>query len=280
MRIEIINPQLLARLLMVFGLLVFTNAPAGTKDFALHEAVLDDDKQLVTRLLNKGAAINVIGSRKYGYGSALHLAVREGHLEIAKLLLKRGAEVDVLDPDDYTPLHNAAWNGNLEMTELLLDAGADINASTYDGDTPLSLAQNNDQPQVAVFIQTKLQPSATSETKVKPPSATDPDAINISGTYISEITYPTHGEYYAVRFVKKKNRKEITLEQTGNAINSVDSPGDPEIIGTREGNTINFFYIVLGNEITGTWEINADGTEMVGKWNTDGAGGASGKWNF
>ena len=47
MRIEIINPQLLARLLMVFGLLVFTNAPAGTKDFALHQAVLDDEMGLI-----------------------------------------------------------------------------------------------------------------------------------------------------------------------------------------------------------------------------------------
>ena len=179
MRIEIINPQHLARLLMVLGLLVFANAPAGTKDFALHQAVLDNDKQLVTQLLNKGAAINVIGSRKYGYGSALHLAVREGHLEIARLLLDRGAEVDVLDPDDFTPLHNAAWNGNLEMTELLLDAGADINASTYDGDTPLSLAQNNDQPQVAEFIQAKLQPGFTSRTKIESSSLSVTPALSI-----------------------------------------------------------------------------------------------------
>jgi hypothetical protein len=79
--------------------------------------------------------------------------------------------------------------------------------------------------------------------------------------------------------MKKKNRKEITLEQTGNAISGVDSPKNPKINGTREGNTINF-YIPLGNQIDGTWEINADATEMVGKWHTDGGGGASGKWNL
>jgi hypothetical protein len=197
--------------------------------------------------------------------------VREGHLEIAKLLLKRGAEVDVLDPDDFTPLHNAAWNGNLEMTELLLDAGADIEASTYDGDTPLSLAQNNDQPQVAELIQAKLLASPVVDTKVGSTPVSDPGAINISGTYISEITYPRNGVAYAVRFVKKKNRKEITLEQTGNAISGFDSTEDPKIIGTREGNTIDF-YVLLPHEIYGTWEINADGTEMVGKWSVGGRG--------
>ena len=237
------------------------NVPAGTKDFALHQAVLDDDKQLVTQLLNKGAAINVIGSRKYGYGSALHLAVREGHLEIANLLLKRGAEVDVLDPDDFTPLHNAAWNGNLEMTELLLDAGADIEASTYDGDTPLSLAQNNNQPKVAEFIQAKLLASPVVDTKVGSTPVSDPGAINISGTYISEITYPRHGENSSVSYVKKKNRKEITLEQTGNAISGFDGTKDPKIIGTRDGNTINFMFFFLT-------KLSAPGrsTLMAQKW--------------
>ena len=118
-------------LLVIIGVMMLANGPAAAAEYELHQAVLDNDLQLVKRLLSKGKAIDVIGSRKYGYGSALHLAVREGHVEIAKLLLDRGAEVDVLDPDDFTPLHNAAWNGNLEMTELLLAAGADINASTY-----------------------------------------------------------------------------------------------------------------------------------------------------
>ena len=136
------------------------------KQFSLHQAVLDNNITQVKTLLSKGAEIDQIGSRKYGYGSALHLAVREGHLDIARLLLDRGAQVDVLDPEDFTPLHNAAWNGYLEMTKLLLEAGADIEASTYDGDTPLSLAQNNNQPKVAEFIQVRLQASSAVDTKV------------------------------------------------------------------------------------------------------------------
>ena len=266
MEIEIIKMKHLKLLLAIVGMLVFANVPAATRDFDLHQAVLDNNLQLVKKLLQKGAAVDVIGSRKYGYGSALHLAVREGHLSIAKLLLDRGAQVDVLDPDDFTPLHNAAWNGNLDMAKLLLEAGADIEASTYDGDTPLSLAQNNDQARIAKFIQAKLQLSA-----------------DISGTYISEITFfaPSYRTNYY--FMKKKDRKEITLEQTGNAIIGVDSPNNPKINGTREGNTINFRIVYLDTYyIDGTWEINADATEMVGKWRSQDDRGhtLTGKWNL
>ena len=56
-------------------------------------------------------------------------------------------------------------------------------------------------------------------------------------------------------------------------------PGTCKINGTREGGTISF-YIARGNEIIGTWEINADATEMVGKWFTNGGGGTSEKWNL
>ena len=262
MRIEIINPQLLARLLMVFGLLVFTNAPAGTKDFSLHQAVLDNDKQLVTRLLNKGAAINVIGSRKYGYGSALHLAVREGHLEIAQLLLKRGAEVDVLDPDDYTPLHNAAWNGNLEMTELLLNAGADINASTYDGDTPLSLAQINDQPQVAEFIQAKLQPSTTSDTKVESTSVSDSGVRDVSGTYV--MTNLTGSRFVLVDFVSKRGSKdphEITIAQNGDQLTGTTDEGWGKFWGKIKGDTIKFDWTGKMQSGRGVWTFKPGSNE-------------------
>jgi hypothetical protein len=388
-------------LLVIIGVMLFANEPVAAGEYDLHQAVLDKNVQLVIRLLSKGAAINNIGSRKYGYGSALHLAVREGHVEIAQVLIDRGAQVDVLDPDDFTPLHNAAWNGNLEMTELLLEAGADIEASTYDGDTPLSLAQNNDQAQVAEFIQAKLMASTVVDTKVESTTTSDSGVTDISGTYIADISgsapllkallknplqegtrelelvqngnqitgtfvdgggkiygdivgntirfdwHPISGWHgrgtliikpetneivgvfeslkttcvacgygklnltkiesdaapipdisgtyiseitrsasgascgiCAGTFMKKKNRKEITLEQTGNAIIGVDGPENPKIIGTREENTISFYILPAGNQIEGTWEINADGTEMVGKWKKTGGGGDSGKWNL
>lgn len=102
--------------------------------------------------------------------------------------------------------------------------------------------------------------------------------IDVSGTYISEITASGNANG-AIRFLKKKDRKEITLKQTGNTITGTDSSKNLKINGTREGNRIKF-YIVRGNQINGSWEINADATNLEGKWFTDGGGGASGKWNL
>lgn len=267
--------------LLILGTFVMTNVSAANQ-YDLHEAVVNTDLGEVRRLLQNGADINQLGSRRYGYGSALHLAVREGQLDIARLLIDWGAEVDVLDTKDFTPLHNAAWNGNLEMTRLLLEAGADIEASTYDGDTPLSLAQNNDQAQVAKFIQAKIQAPSATRTKVESPVIDDSLVNDISGTYIVETTASGRGPAIGVmQSFKKMNGKLIVLKQTGNTITgSVGSQSNWMIKGTREGNIIHFYIIRPGNEIDGTWQVNANATKLVGKWNTNGGGGASGKWNL
>jgi hypothetical protein len=283
----------LTPLLAIIGMLVFANAPASTKDFALHQAVLDDDKQLVKQLLNKGAAIDVIGSRKYGYGSALHLAVREGHLDIAKLLLDRGAQVDVLDPDDLTPLHNAAWNGNLEMTKLLLAAGADINASTYDGDTPLKLAQNNDQTQVAEFIQANLQPSATSEVKVESVATNDTGVIDISGTYTSEITHKdTYGyaQQLPRHYFGKNSNIVVNIKQNGNIITGTMSGHSTGVIeGVIKGNEIIFDWEMKPRRSGGVkfgkgiWVVSGDQVTLNGTWKSGSSASIAqpnGIWNL
>jgi hypothetical protein len=256
-------------------MLVMADVGASTKDFALHQAVLDQDIQLVRKLLSRGAAIDVIGSRKYGYGSALHLAVREGHLDIAKLLLDRGAQVDVLDPDDFTPLHNAAWNGNLEMTELLLAAGADIEASTYDGDTPLTLAQNNDQPQVAGFIQAKLQTQSGVDTTVVSTTAGDTGITDISGTYTSKIT----GDNQRLAFQSVKY-PEVKLVQNGNEITgSIDEGLGGLIWGRFEGDTIFYNWQEGGSPSgSGKWVVKPGSNEIVGYWSHTWRG--AGKWNL
>ena len=75
------------------------------------------------------------------------------------------------------------------------------------------------------------------------------------------------------------NGKLMVLKQTGNTItSSVHSPGN-WTMGTREGNIINF-YITAGNQIIGSWEINADATKLEGKWFTNGGDGGSGIWNL
>ncbi|MDH3763358.1 MAG: ankyrin repeat domain-containing protein [Gammaproteobacteria bacterium] len=277
MRIEIINTKTQQLVMAIVVMLVFASAAAAPKDFELHQAVLDNNLQLVGKFLSKGANIDLISSRKYGYGSALHLAVREGHLDIAQLLLERGAQVDVLDPDDFTPLHNAAWNGNLEMTKLLLDAGADIEASTYDGDTPLTLAQNNNQPKLAEFLQAKLQGTVTTESPAKTTTVSDTGVVDISGTYVADITGPI------TKLIKDRSTANqiVKIERSGDIFIGSFDDGRGKLYVEIEGDEFKFDWHAWSAGGKGSWTLKPGSKDLVGTWyKTGGTVGHSGKWNL
>jgi len=187
--------------------------------------------------------------------------VREGHLDIAKLLLDRGAQVDVLDPDDFTPLHNAAWNGNLDMAKLLLEAGADIEASTYDGDTPLSLAQDNNQPKVAEFILVKLQPVVTDETKLESTAASDSGIRDVSGTYV--MTNLT-GNWLAAMFRSTaafRSKPIITMAQNGDQLTGTYDEGRGKFWGEIKGDTIKLDWAGPMATARGKWTFKPGSNE-------------------
>ena len=104
---------------------------------------------------------------------------------------------------------------------------------------------------------------------------------DISGTYASEATYSggTVGSAGWKRFFKEVNSNELTLKQNGNSITATDSSESLTIHGTRNGDTIEF-YIILANEIFGSWKITGDGSRLEGKWEANSGGGASGKWDL
>ena len=103
-------------------------------------------------------------------------------------------------------------------------------------------------------------------------------SVDVSGTYVSETTASGNARS-AIKVIRKTDSKLITLKQVGNTITGTDSSETFKINGTREGDIINF-YIIRGNEINGSWEINADATNLEGNWFTNGGGGASGIWNL
>ena len=76
---------------------------------------------------------------------ALHLAVVVENKEITEFLLKNGADINIRARDKYggTPLHWAAFVGINQMAEMLVEAGADINAPDNDGNTPLDAVLSN-----------------------------------------------------------------------------------------------------------------------------------------
>jgi ankyrin repeat protein len=93
-------------------------------DGMLHEAVCDEDQELVAFLLERGAEPNVEGEE-----SPLVSAVREGSPEMALMLLEAGAKV----PEGtvwagQSLFHLAMARGDVDVVRALLQRGADANA--------------------------------------------------------------------------------------------------------------------------------------------------------
>jgi ankyrin repeat protein len=74
-------------------------------------------------------------------GTALHDAVFQDNLEVIRLLLDYGFDINATVPSSgYTPLHYCVWAGNLPALNLLLRYKADRTIKAKDGLTPLEKA--------------------------------------------------------------------------------------------------------------------------------------------
>lgn len=106
---------------------------------ALIWAAGENHADIVALLLEHGAAVDhttteftwdftqagVASQLPRGGLQALSVAARENSLDAARVLIEHGADVNVLDPQDISPLRVAIANDNLDMAMLLLDGGAD-----------------------------------------------------------------------------------------------------------------------------------------------------------
>lgn len=94
------------------------DATTSADETALMMAALRGNTTWVTRLIERGAAINRPG------WTPLHYAASGPGTAIVKLLLERGAQIDAPSPNRSTPLMMAARYGASESAELLLARGA------------------------------------------------------------------------------------------------------------------------------------------------------------
>lgn len=92
----------------------------------IYSAVMLDDKELVTRLLD--ADPKLLDSPDINGDRPLYTAAASGHPDIAKLLLDRGANVNLSGSQNGTPIMCAVERGNLELVKVLLEGGADLTA--------------------------------------------------------------------------------------------------------------------------------------------------------
>ena len=96
----------------------FINATNKQKETALHKAAANGHKDVVPRLLEKGASPDL--QNKVGE-TALHLAALYGHKDVVQLLLQNEASKDLKDQEGYTALIYAALGGHREIAKLLLE---------------------------------------------------------------------------------------------------------------------------------------------------------------
>ncbi len=69
----------------------------------------------------------VAGDFPDGGLTALHHAARENAIDAARVLIERGADLDVLDPQDVSPLRIAIINANIDLAKMLVEGGANFN---------------------------------------------------------------------------------------------------------------------------------------------------------
>ncbi|XP_048252933.1 ankyrin repeat and SOCS box protein 13-like isoform X1 [Haliotis rufescens] len=108
----------------------------------LHEAVLRDNWQCASVLLDAGANLNATDCH---YGTPLHVAAYKGNQACAEVLLLAGADVNTRQIHKM-PIHDVARLQDCEFLSLLLEHGANVYARDNHGRSPRDLVPSSTSP--------------------------------------------------------------------------------------------------------------------------------------
>lgn len=134
-----------------FSIGVASTASAGDVE-ALYKAAGDGDSAEVTALLDAGVDVN----GRTGTGSyALNNAAVENEVEVMKILLAGGANPNVQNLQGDTPLICATKyaGGKPATVKLLLEAGTDSTIKDDDGNTALDYAEKKGQKEAVAMLE-------------------------------------------------------------------------------------------------------------------------------
>lgn len=120
-------------------------------------AIINSSDEIVLKLLENQADLNVTGGKKDEKITPLHLMVSsqnsyERFFQKAQYLLNFGAEVNAQDIDGNTPLHAAVWLNDLKAARVLLEAGGNATIKNKKGETPLHIANILDRQEMNSVI--------------------------------------------------------------------------------------------------------------------------------
>lgn len=99
---------------------------ALSQNIDLHNAIMRNDVQTVTKLLDSGVSVETWHNQ---YGSPLIHATTLMHKQMIRLLVSRGANVNARSQYGWTPLGEAAIKNSEEVALYLVGSGADIDAA-------------------------------------------------------------------------------------------------------------------------------------------------------
>ena len=186
----------------------------------------------------------------------------------------------------------AGFNQNNEIVIVSGQESWNITSRKYQSlkiwHLPLDIVRGNKGKTPSPEAVTPVIAATTDKGKAPSPEAVTPaieattdkvrNDIDISGTYISEITSNSIWQ-----LTKKYQKLRITFTQKGNQISGVDKKFNTKIEATIVGDVLNFYVIpgqaTGGYDVEGEWKISADGTRFEGTWKApNSADSAAGKW--
>lgn len=122
---------------ILLGLSFLLSLTANAEKSPLADAVEKGETFQIQALLSKDMDVN---EPQADGMTALHWAAQNDNLELATKLLNRGANASAENNYGVTPLYLACVNGNGSLTEQLLNSGADPNTTIRGGETVLMAA--------------------------------------------------------------------------------------------------------------------------------------------
>lgn len=123
----------------------------------LMHAVLasDADPSVVRLLIKHGANVNAFDNGQKW--TTLHFAARDQNEEIVSILLEAGAAVDPVDMFGNTPLWRSVMNSTSSLTTIkkLVEHGADPNRKNNDGIAPIDIARTIGRTDIVALLEGK-----------------------------------------------------------------------------------------------------------------------------
>ena len=127
------------------------NAEDDTTPLMAAAALDTDSPILIQRLIEQGAAVNVVAAKGNG-ASALAIAAVHGHGAAVQVLLSHNASVHLRDKNGATPLMLAVFAGHIEVVKQLIQYGANVRTPLTSGLTAVMMAAAGQHAHVVKLV--------------------------------------------------------------------------------------------------------------------------------